>query len=231
MNNKLVLDSVTTDNDISNISTLNLIRKTHCIVCKSPFLQPRAGKLYCSNRCKQFVYNHKENKTIDIPLFNKKVKQTKKRFLLEDYASFIEMANDLKRYKELYKRNERFIENQRVLNFKTQIGLQNNPDQSYLYQLNSNESDELQILSYDYEILKNFDPPFLSIEQWSFFKAIYKKLENWNFFRLVCQISKDYIQHLNLKIVNSDYTNLDPIIKIKYIKHCNEITDGLVQFI
>ena len=47
-----------------NISDTNSVtpplRNTHCFICGKPFNTERFGKLYCSAKCKQFGYNHKE---------------------------------------------------------------------------------------------------------------------------------------------------------------------------
>lgn len=234
MSNIPVIKPVKNENEVGNIMVTNSVRKTHCIACNSAFLKPRAGKLYCSNRCKQFGYNHKEIRIVEIPQANERITQTKRRFRLEDYTYFIELVNDLKRYRELLKRFERFKDQQKTINIKTEMGLSVNQDQSFSYfsnQFNEQEFDELQVLDANFESLKNSDPPYLSFEQWSFFKSIYKRLDDDKLFKTICLFSKEYIQQLNLKSNENESLNEQLIIKKMYLKHCNEITTGLVQII
>ncbi len=234
MSNIASYNSVKTDNINGHNSVKNSAIKTHCIVCNSAFLKPRAGKLYCSNSCKQFGYNHKELMAVaSKPNLGKKDK-TIKKFRIEDYARFNEMSADLKRFKDLLKKNEKFQEQQRAINIKAELGIAVNQDYDlshFLLQLNKDEFYELQSYEWDYQDLKHSEAPNLSLEQWSFFKDLFKKLDEQELFRVICQLSKDFLQQLNLRspTPGSSYDNLN--VKKKYINHCNEIAEGLIRFI
>ena len=233
MSNITANKPVKADNKTNHKSVGISVRRTHCIVCKSAFKQPRAGKLYCSNNCKQFGYNHKEIKTIELTSNNERKNKLVKKLFLKDYASFIEMTAELKRYKELTKRQERFREQEHIMSIKAEMGIVVNQEYAlshYLLQLNNEEFHEHHSLEFNYQDFKNSDPPILSIEQWSFFKCLFKKLDDWDFIKIVSQFSKDYIQQLNLKPIIPGTTNELSIIKQRYINHCNEITTGAVKF-
>jgi len=234
MSNEEVLNTVTLNNKIGKDSVSISVVKTHCIVCNSEFAKPRAGKLYCSNRCKQFGYNHKQ---INIPVLqpgNEQIKRTKRKFLLEDFAFYVEKYNKLKRYKELVKRNEKFKDEEKKEHVRNSLGFQRNLENAYsyhLYELDHEEIVELEILESDLNEFKNFESPNLSIEQWCFFKSLFKNLDNESLFITISQFSKEYIQMLKLTTNIENGSNVNLTINKKFIIHCNEITDGLIRFI
>lgn len=234
MSNIASYNSVKADSNNSLKPVKNSVIKTHCIVCNSAFLKPRAGKLYCSNSCKQFGYNHKELKTAAmIPTLERKNRAIQK-FSLKDYARYIEMNADLKRYKELLKRNERFQEQERTMLLKSQMGIEIKQDYvftHYLLQLNEAEFYDFQDLEFHFLDLRNSDPPYLSLEQWCFIKKLFNKLDDWEFLALTCQLSKDYIQQLNLRPFDPQASNELSIMKKRYVNHCNDITEGVIRFV
>lgn len=225
--------SAKTDNTNSLILVRNPVIKTHCIVCNSAFTKPRAGKLYCSNRCKQFGYNHKEIRLIEsAQVINPKNKPFKK-FRLEEYANFNEMVTDLKKYKELSKRHQKFQEEEHTMLVKSQMGIeikQNYTLDHFLRQLNKDELYELQYFNSNYPEMKYLEAPSLTIEQWSFFKCLFNKLDEWDFFKTVCQISKDYISQLTLKSNTSESLIGFTEVQEKYVNHCNQITERIIRF-
>jgi hypothetical protein len=72
--------------------------KTQCIVCNTLFTKPRVGKMYCSNRCKQFGYNHNGSEK-KINLLNEEPKAVKKRRInINEYLFYREMVEQIKRF-------------------------------------------------------------------------------------------------------------------------------------
>jgi|GEM_PF-4255708 len=226
-------DSDKTDNTSSLILVRNSVIKTHCIVCNSAFLKPRAGKLYCSNKCKQFRFYHKEKFALEQKVLSFKHKRQVKKFSIEDYQRYLEMSVDLKKYKILKRRQEKFLAIQKEMNIKSQLGIIPEQKQTidlFLYQLNTDEFYELEYFDSVYDDLKSFDAPNLSIEQWSFLKLLFNNVAERDFFSLVCQISRDYIEQLNVKSISRVSESNLSVIKSKFLIHCNEITNGLIRF-
>jgi len=224
------MNSAIINNKICNHSVL----KTHCIICSKQFEKPRAGKLYCSNRCKQFGYNHKiQDDTNELNTIEKS-NAPQKMLFLKDYSYYINQNNKLKRFKELSKRNERFIEEERKINLKNAVGIQINPDNAYslyIQQLDNVESDEFEILSNEFSDCTNFETHNLSIEKWSFFKLLYENLDNENLFKTICQFSKHYIDQLNFYTIDSYSITATLNLQKRYITHCNNISEGIISFI
>ena len=65
---KMEIDSVINDT----------IKNRACIVCGAGFSIPRSGKLYCSKRCKQFSFYHREE-IIEIKNTKKGINEWNKR--------------------------------------------------------------------------------------------------------------------------------------------------------
>jgi len=234
MSNQTVLSSDEKSIKRSNSSVNNSLLKTHCIVCNTLFTKPRVGKLYCSNRCKQFGYNHKQLMPGKKEVEFEKKNQSKKKVFLEDYSYYLQMNNKLKRFKELSRRNEKFKEEERKMNNRIALGLPLNHDyystSNMILELNSDELDELENLEVQLSQFINLESHCLTIEQWSYFKLLYSKLDKDSFFLTICQFSKDYINQLNFHPLDPDLVDGNLSIKEKYILHCNEIAQGRIQF-
>jgi len=177
MSNQIVLKSDQKRGIKSYSSVTKSSLKTHCIICNSVFNKPRAGKLYCSNRCKQFGYNHKQEETkSDLVEIHRKKEI---RIHIKDYSYYVQMNTKIKRFKELSKRNEKFKDEERKLNIKKNLGIPLNLEyslSSILQELDNDETDELEIIRNEICEFKNYDVHNLSLEQWSFFKMQYRKL-------------------------------------------------------
>jgi hypothetical protein len=234
MSNEIVSKSVKTNNTNGKNSVTNSVMRTTCTVCNAPYLKPRVGKMYCSNRCKQFGYNHKDIKAVEAPETNKTERRIHRRFLLQDYAYFVDMNVKLKRYKELLKRFEKFRDEEKKMYFAREYGIpsdQRNALNYYYYQLSESELEEFETLQDELEMYKNLEPQNLSIEQWCFFKGLFKKMNNENLFSTICQFSKDYIKQLNIMPMDLESTSEQINIKKNYLSLCNEITEGGIQFV
>lgn len=218
---------------INNVNGKNSVLRTNCIVCNTAYIKPRVGKLYCSNRCKQFGYNHKEIKLIESHEEPKKVRRNTKKFWLSDYAYFVEMNVKLKRFRDLLRRFDKFKDEEKRMYLEREYGIQSeqrNAFNYFQYQLSESEHDELETLQDEMELYKNLEPQNLSIEQWCFFKALFNKMENEKLFTTICQFSKEYISQLNILPIDLENTSEQINIKKKYLIHCNEITEGIIQF-
>jgi hypothetical protein len=101
MSNGTVTNQVTTSSDsVTNTVTKTLIN-THCILCNSSFTNPRAGKLYCSSRCKKYRFNHRLELTQQLDGINLLKSSTKTVFNIEEFIRYYEIQKHLKKYKEL----------------------------------------------------------------------------------------------------------------------------------
>jgi predicted nucleic acid-binding Zn ribbon protein len=68
MNNEVVLNEVKSNNNNSIALVTKSVINSHCIVCNSLFTNKRIGKLYCSNKCKQYRFNHKQQLQEQMPV-------------------------------------------------------------------------------------------------------------------------------------------------------------------
>jgi hypothetical protein len=233
MSNQTVLSSGKKGSRNSTNSVKKSVLKTHCIVCNSLFTKPRVGKMYCTNRCKQFGYNHK-GLLKGITLANEQQKPVKKRRInINEYFFYREMVEQIKRFKELTRRNCRFEEENMKIQLRENMGIPQSPESIILNnvcQLREDELDELEILKDKVYNFSNFEIQNLSLEKWSFFKIMNPKLDFENLFKLICQFSSEYISQLNFVALDSDETINNLGIKKKYIDHCNAINEGIIQF-
>ena len=218
---------------ITNSDT-STIRNTHCIVCGVAFVHARVGKLYCSNRCKQFGYNHREK--------IKQVLETKKEginkqpivFLIDDYIAYNKSFKSLKRYRELDKKQANWEAVDKEIRSCDKIGIRPRDyklDSWASSRLTENEDGEFYNLETELdENLRHLDLKDLSLEQWSFIKSIYPHLNNLGLTQLISSLSEDFIAQLNLR--EDDLTEHIEfrVIKNKYVNHCNLISEGIIRF-
>lgn len=233
MSNQTVLSSDQKGIKRNNNSVNNSLSKTHCLVCNSLFTKPRVGKLYCSNRCKQFGYTHKNLINKNIISNNESVKIKRKRININEYFYYRDMIEKIKRFKELSKRNSRYEEEAAKLSMREDMGIPLNPESIILnnsYELKEEEVEELELLKDEVSIFANFELHNLSLEKWSFFRLLNPKFDKENLFKTVCQFSSEFINQLNFRALNPDETFELLGIKNKYIKHCNAINEGIIQF-
>jgi len=54
------MEPITNHNNSSNKLENKAIRNTHCIACGKAFTPSRVGKLFCSARCRQYAWNHRD---------------------------------------------------------------------------------------------------------------------------------------------------------------------------
>jgi len=212
MNNKLVRNTVISDN-ISDTNTVTpFLRNSHCIICGKPFDTVRMGKLYCSAKCKQFAYHHKEEIFQPENIAGIGINAKPQTFYLNEFQFYDKRQKSLKRYNELK-------------NKKAQWELFTSPG------LTKKEISELDELENELENeIKSLNLKELSIEQLSFIKSLNPSIEGISFCELVASFSKGFFSQLNLSPPDQ-YSNTNVNIKNKFINHCNLIAVGVIKFV
>lgn len=224
------MKTITSD---TNTVTTNL-RNSHCIICGKPFETARMGKLYCSAKCKQFGYNHKEKILQFERIAGIGINAKPQTFYLEDFQFYNESRKRVKRYKELSSKQQRWelakaeIRNSEITGFPAtnytweiyNSKKLSEDEDGELYELETELDDELKLLN-----LKE-----ISIEQWSFIKALYPSLDNISLCELIDSFGNSFFSQLDLR-ANDGKINANVTIKSKFINHCNLIADGIIRFI
>jgi hypothetical protein len=227
--NTAVLDNISDTNTVTSF-----LRNSHCIICGKPFETVRMGKLYCSAKCKQFGYNHKEKLFQGSNIAGTGINAKPQTFYLDDFLFYNKRQKMLKRYKELmHKKTQRELAENEISNCN-QAGIQ---ARTYTWQdytskkLTETEEDELYEIENNIEDeIKSLTLKEISLEQWSFFKSLYPDIEGISLCVLIASLSKDYFSQLNLSPANH-YTNENVTIKNKFINHCNLIAEGVIKFV
>ncbi|MGC4034443.1 MAG: hypothetical protein QM764_00685 [Chitinophagaceae bacterium] len=210
--------------------TVSLLN-THCIVCGSAFQVARASKLYCSTRCKQFGYNHKDQINDILTSKQRCINPETHVFFIEDYHDFIKIQKMIKRQSTLRQKQTRWENAQQEINAARQY---NTDASSYSWNiflkegLTEDEDGEL----YDAEMkvderLWGLKSRELSIEHWSFLKALYPELDKTSFIEAINGLSNDFYEQLSLEL--PEKINHNSVIRNKYVNHCNMIAEGNIR--
>jgi hypothetical protein len=221
--------------ETSNKKVKKSLQNTHCIICKSEYTKARVGKIYCSNRCKQFGYNHKDD-------FNKNSvenlddhKEKKRKILHSDFITYQLIGIKIKRFKELNKRNDSFLQEKKRLEIKKELEITQNHEYSTishrLQELDCDEMNELDTLRTEVGEFGYLENHYLKIEQWSFFRLMFPKMDNVTLYKIICQFSKDYIEELDFCTNTNESISNRLGIKNKFIHHCRLITEGFIKFV
>ena len=227
------MNTVIADNVSDTISVTHSLRNSHCIICGNPFKIARFGKLYCSAKCKQFGYNHKEKTTQAGNVSGIGINATPQTFYIDEFQFYNKRQKSLKRFNELTdKKNQWELAESELLNCQ-KSGIQAGNYTWSIYtskKITDSEESELYDLETDIEDeLKPLKLRELSIEQWSFIKSLYTSFDEISLCEMIASLSKDFYSQLNLSPENSN-TNNNVIIKNKYINHCNLIANGVIKF-
>lgn len=227
------MNSVISDKNSDTKTVIESLRNSHCIICGTPFNTARVGKLYCSSKCKQFGYNHKEE-IINSKKNSGGINAKPQTFYLEDFQFYNESRKRLKRYKELSSKQQRWELAKAELINSESTGF---PATNYTWEiynskkLSEDEDGELYELETDLaDELKLLNLKEISIEQWSFIKALYPSLENISLCELIDSFGNSFFSQLDLR-ANDGKINANVTIKSKFINHCNLIADGIIRFI
>jgi len=217
----------------TGLVTINFVN-THCIVCGKGFDKGRVGKLYCSARCKQFGYNHKNEINEALEVQGKGIKHKPVIFSLEDFAKYNKLQKMLRRFRDLDKKRQSWESANQELYNRKKLDI---PISNYLFdtysskELTQEEEGDMYSLENDIdERIIDLKPKELSLEQWSFIKSLYPSLDEISFFELVCSLSNDFLSQLTFgeNSANKNFDNL--LIKNKFINHCNLIAAGVIKF-
>src|SRR5208283_4946601 len=95
------MNIVITDNVSDTISVIHTLRNSHCIICGNPFKIARFGKLYCSAKCKQYGYNHKESINVPRNSNDNGINAKPQTFYIDEFQYYDKQQRLLRRYKEL----------------------------------------------------------------------------------------------------------------------------------
>jgi len=234
MNNISETELGTICNTLETKSVTATVVNTHCIVCGKQFEVPRMSKLYCSTRCKQFGYNHK-NEISQAIAAKKGISSTFMTFLIDDFTVYNHKQRILKRYRELKKKKGQWESTTEEIKERQNLDL---PIRSYLFDQLVNkkltEDEENELYGNEMELderLMELNSRELSLEQWSFIKSLYPSLDEIAFFELTSSLSSEFVGHLNLFKDESKGNNVNLIIKNKFMNHCNLIADGVIKFV
>lgn len=192
----------------TEVVTYQIIRNMACIVCGAIFNAPRAGKLYCSPRCKQFAYYHQDE--IEALQQAKNLGQISAvQLSLREFEAYIAALDLLCEYSNLKKKQAssyRPFEPSDALRLKILLK---------------------QIPRY----LQNLDPPYMTIEEWSFIKLLYPSLKKEDFIKLICSLDSKFFENLTYADPpTKDKLKQNPI-KSLYQNHVLKIAEGKIKFI
>lgn len=230
----MVMNTAISDNISDTNAVTPFLRNSYCIICGKPFTTARMGKLYCSAKCKQFGYNHKEKIFQAKNISGTGINAKPQTFYLDEFQFYAKRQKMLKRYKELmYKQTQWELAKNEILNCKN-LGIipTNHAFVKYTTKkLTDNEEGELSGLDAEIEDeIKLLTLKEISIEQWSFIKSLYPDIEGVSLCELIESLSTSFFSQLNLSPANH-YTNENVTIKNKFINHCNLIGDGVIKIV
>jgi predicted nucleic acid-binding Zn ribbon protein len=230
-----VTKSVNLSNDIVANAVTHPIINTHCNVCGKAFDMGRVGKKYCSNRCKQFSYNNKDRLSTMIETKKFYIPVTPIEFILNDYVDYDKTQKKLRRYFELDKKVKKWEAIDQEINQKNKLDV---PISVHTFnslateKLTESESFELYDLQRELdEDFFSLSPVALSLEQWSFIKAMYPAMDKKGFFQIASSLSKSFLSQLNFMEIDPGNITAADIITNKYINHCNYISEGIITFV
>lgn len=233
MNNKQDIQSDTISQEPDTKSVTTSILNTHCTVCGKPFQKARASKLYCSNRCKQYGHNHRSEIRQVLKVREEGINRRPLTFFIDDYVRYDNMQKMLRRYRELKKKSSYWQSKEQEIHYRQRLQL---PIPDYLFdsyasrKLSEEEDFELDNAETELdEKIIYLNPRELSIEQWSFVKALHPSLDELSFFRVASCLSREFFDQLNLSEAQSKRSEY-VVIKNKFINHCNLIATGVIKF-
>ncbi len=202
---------------VTNSVTITSIKNTNCVICGKAFKAERAAKLYCSAKCRQSAYYHKDKiAAMRVSLANG-ISAEIFTFSLKEYKKYNHYREELKNYKKLEADFPNVQEGSDEWNF-----LYNNPCCALTF-----KRDEIP------KKIFGLKPPYLSIEQWSFIKSIYPNFNVVDFTVFVCSLSHDFInqlQSLPSDIAINKNRIIEPI-RNKYLFHLAKIANREVKFL
>lgn len=229
------MNTVINDNISATNSVTSTLKNSRCIICGTAFQTARASKLYCSNKCKQFGYTHKEKIKSLFPNSFDGINEKTESFYIDEFSLYDKRFKLLKRYRELKRKDDQRENAEVEIKMRQQVGLEIS---KYLWdtyttkQLTQKEEDEIE------QDENEFDEEFLllslkelTLEQWSFLKSLYSDLDELSFYRTASSLSREFINELNLNPIDNEERDVVSVIKKRFINHCNLIVEGKIKFI
>lgn len=190
-------------------SVINRKIKNHvCIICGAAFKQPRAGKLFCSARCKQFQYYHKEE-IKELEQSQKGINNEAHRLNIKEFDLYCSIFKQVSEYRSLNKKS-----------MSPYLKLSSEELSRYL-DLND------QIPDY----LKTCQIPELSLEEWSFIKLLYPSLRKDEFFRLVNNLGLSFFNRLVYDGNDKKKGVKENAVASLYGDHIFKIASGKIVFV
>lgn len=191
----------------SKTDTYDNIKNRACLVCGACFSRPRAGKFYCSAKCKQFTIYHKQE-ILALKASRIGINDSIIKLSLKEYELYVLLTDKLHELKDLRRRRDS--------SFKAF-------DEQNLKRL---EELEKTIPNY----LKKLRLPNLSIEKWSFLKMLYPKLKKDDFNKLISNLQQAFFESLEYSPATGKKEMNNPI-KLSFQNHLKKMGEGKIIFI
>jgi hypothetical protein len=213
-----IYKTVERNNNIDKDSVKVLaIKNTCCIICGAGFTHERAGKLYCSTRCRQTAYYHKDRIALLRESHNAGINAQPFTFLIKEYKKYLHYRNKIKDYKKLQSQFRHVEEGSQEWEM-----LYNSPNCALTWERKAIP-----------QKIFHLNIPYLSIEQWSFIKSLYPEMNPVDLIDFVCSLSQDFVEQLNTSGEESNCKNgiKSFPVKNKYLHHLSKIVNGEVKFV
>jgi hypothetical protein len=189
------------------LETFRAIRNHACVVCGADFSVPRAGKLYCSNRCKQFSFYHKAE-IRHLHGADRGISDTVIVLKLKDFVEYNKMCDLLAELKSLRKRKD-----------STFLSFDIAQDRRLLELEKSLPGD-----------LKNLQLRKLTIEKWAFLKAIHSHLKKRSFYSVIGGLDSAFLNSLDLANEVRKGPTRNPL-RVLFEKHLEKLIQGRIKFV
>lgn len=228
------MNSIIPDNLSDTNTVTSSLRNSHCIICGTPFNTARVGKLYCSSKCKQLAFNHKDQLFQSKNISGIGINAKPQTFYLDEFQFYSKRQKMLKRFKELSDKQTKCELAENEIRNCDKLGIQASNftwERFATKKLTENEEGELYEIEMEIEDeLKPLNLKEISIEQWSFIKYLYPSFEGISLCELINSFGHDFFSQLNLDPANQN-TNSNVTIKNRYVNHCNLIAEGVIKFL
>lgn len=190
-----------------NSDTIGTIRNSACIICNKGFTSPRAGKYYCSSKCKQFAFYHK-GEIQSLGRANKGISDICITLSLNEYYLYDKIV-------------ARVLEN---------ANLERRMNSSYYTHQWQDAKRKEEIEKSLPEYLKSLKVYKLNLEEWSFLKILHPNKNREEFLKLLNSLDRAFFANLvypdpsiKKRIINNPIQNL-------FFNHLSKIADGKIIF-
>jgi len=183
------------------------IRNSACLVCGKGFSTPRAGKLYCSSKCKQFSFYHRDE-IHAIREANMGINESIVVLKLKEFNEYNSIVALLAEMKELVKRR----------------------DSSYrpFEEDHDKRLQELKVILSD--DIRHLPLKKLSIEKWTFIKSINLHLKKKDLYKVISGLEGNFFALLDQISLNKSILKSHPI-RVQYEKHLEKLVLGKIKIV